>query len=84
MQEERSPEDYFEWSLLLKSSCIQMAKSYVEQYHNFCHFLSPEKKGNERKSQKPITLTVRELYELCNPSPRKDAWERGNGVQFQK
>lgn len=59
-----------------------LKKSYEGNFHNFHRFLSPENKDNETNNQKPITLTVRELYELCNPSPHKDAWERGNEILF--
>lgn len=37
--------------------------------------MSPENQDFEGSNQKPVTLTVRELYELRNPSPYKDAWE---------
>lgn len=52
-------------------------KGKDEYIFHFHRFLSPENKDNER-NQKPATLTVRELYELCNPSPLNDAWEKGN------
>lgn len=58
-----------------------LKKNYEGNFHRFRRFLSPEK-DSERNNQKPVTLTVRELYELRNPSPHKDAWERGNEILF--
>lgn len=57
-----------------------LKKSYEGHFHNFHRFLSAENKDNKRNNQRPITLRVEELFQLCHPSPQYEAWERRNKV----